>query len=80
MITPEQLIYDLQSQIIKLEKELDQAQTDIRDFEVLAIEWKKGHRELEAKYKVKLMEKDQIIKELENDLKDAWAKSVGFEF
>ena len=50
MLTPEQLIYDLQSQIIRLEKELEQARKDIRDFEDLAIEWPgKGYSELKSK-------------------------------
>ncbi len=70
MLTPEQLIYDLQSQVIKLEKELEQAQKDIKDFEVLAVEWKKGYRELERKYKIESMEAEQIICELERELRD----------
>ena len=45
MMTPEQLIYDLQKQVLRLEQELEEANKDIRDFEKLAIEWKKGHRE-----------------------------------
>lgn len=77
-MTPEQLIYDLQKQVLFLEKELEQAQQDIKDFEALAVEWKKGHRELEAKHKVKLMEAEQIIRELEQDLKDERKNSRSF--
>lgn len=69
MINPEQLIYDLQKQILSLEKELNQAQEDIKDFEKLAIEWKKGHRYLESKHRIKLMEYEQIIKELKEELR-----------
>lgn len=53
-----------------LENELRQAQDDIKDFEVLAIEWKKGWQDLEIKYKVKLTEKDQVIKELEEEIEE----------
>ena len=68
MITPEQLITNLQFQVEKLTQELEQAQKDIRDFEVLAVEWKKGHRDLEAKHKIAIMEKNQIIEELEEEI------------
>lgn len=70
MITPEQLINDLQKENERLQKELDQAQKDIRDFEVLAIEWKKGYRELEIKYRAKLKESDQVIRELEEEIEE----------
>jgi predicted nucleic acid-binding Zn-ribbon protein len=70
VITPEQLIYDLQSQIVRLEKELEQAQTDIKDFEVLAIEWKKGHDELRRLHKKEMKNMDQIIEELLKELKE----------
>jgi hypothetical protein len=68
MLTPEQLIYDLQSQVVRLEKELDQAQKDIRDFEILAIEWKKGHRELERKHRTEIGNLEQVIQELKAEL------------
>lgn len=71
MLTPEQLIYDLQSQIIRLEKELEQAQKDIRDFEVLAIEWRKGHTELNRKHLAETNNLKQTIEELEDELEDA---------
>jgi uncharacterized small protein (DUF1192 family) len=73
-LTPEQLIYDLQSQITRLERELEQAYMDIKDFEVLAIEWKKGHRDLDNKHKIKIMEKDQVIDELQDEIDELKAK------
>lgn len=70
MLTSEQFIYDLQSQIVRLEKELEQAQADIKDFEALAIEWQIGHNKLKMKHDIAIQEKDQIIKELQDDLLD----------
>jgi len=69
MSTPEQFIYDLQSQVIRLEKELNQAQQDIKDFEVLAIEWKKGYSKAAKSYEIKLEHAEQIIEELREELK-----------
>ena len=69
MLTPEQLISNLQDKIENLIKELEQAQQDIRDFEVLAIEWRKGYKELESKHRIQVTEKDQVIRELETELK-----------
>ena len=74
MISPEQLIANLIEKIVRLEKELEEAQKDIKDFEVLAVEWKKGHGELKFKHDVKQMEKDQIIRELEDDIEELKAK------
>ena len=68
MLTPEQLIYDLQSQIIRLEKELEQAQKDIKDFEVLAQEWKRGYAKREMDLNIKLANANQTIEELESEL------------
>lgn len=81
MITPEQYISDLEKQISKLEVELEQAQKDIRDFEVLAQEWRKGHQDLKFKSEVKLREKDQIIAELEDEIEELKAdfKDLVFE-
>lgn len=67
MITPEQLINDLLKQIVNLHEELTQAQQNIKDFELLALEWKRGHQDLEQKHKSKLMEYEQIVKELEEE-------------
>ncbi len=70
-MTPEQLIYELQKQIIALEKELAQAQEDIKDFEVLALIWKKSYLEMESRYKIKLGNAEQVIEQLEKDLSDS---------
>ena len=66
----EQLIYDLQSQIIRLEKELEQAQKDIKDFEVLAVEWKKGFTELNRKHQAEVTNLKQTIEELEKEIEN----------
>lgn len=68
MLTPEQLIYDLQSQIIRLEQELEQAQKDIEDFEVLAVEWKKGYVHRERDLIIKLDHAEQTIEELKEEI------------
>ena len=68
MLTPEQLIYDLQSQVVRLEKELEQAQKDVRDFEVLAQEWKRGHADLNTKHRIEVANLKQTIEELEKEL------------
>ena len=69
-MTPEQLIYDLQKQVLRLEQELEEANKDIRDFEKLAIEWKKGHRELLALHEIEKKHADLILKELQEELMD----------
>jgi len=74
MLTPEQLIYDLQSQITRLERELEQAQQDIKDFEVLAQEWKKGHEDLKAKHRAEVKNMGQIILEMEDEIEELKAK------
>ena len=71
MITPEQLIYDLQLQITRLERELEQAQEDIKDFEVLAVEWKKGFEKLNKKHQIEVGNLEQEMEELKNEL-DSW--------
>jgi uncharacterized protein (UPF0335 family) len=70
MISPESLINDLQKRIAQLETELAQAQKDIKDFEVLAVEWKKGYDELRSKNLIRLKEKDQVISELEDEIEE----------
>ena len=70
MITPEQLIYDLQSQVMRLERELEEAQKDIKDFEVLAIEWKKGYSDLNSRHWKEKSNLEQEIEELKKELED----------
>jgi predicted RNase H-like nuclease (RuvC/YqgF family) len=71
MISPEILINALQTENNRLKEELEQAQKDIHDFEVLAIEWKKGYSDLERAHKRQIMEYRQIIQELQDEL---WQK------
>ena len=76
MISPEQYIADLERTISKLEEELIQAKKHFEDFEVLAIEWKCGYNKLNAKHSIAIQEKDQIIKELQDELE--FSKSYDF--
>ena len=66
----EWLINDLNSQIEKLKAELEIAQKDIADFELLAVEWRKGHRDLENKCKAEIGNLKQTIEELEKELEE----------
>lgn len=70
MITPEQLIYDLQQENAKLQQELYQAEIHITDFELAAKEWKKGYGDMEKKLKIKIKELEQIVEELESEIKN----------
>lgn len=67
MITPEQLVTNLTDQVSKLEKELEEAQQDIKDFEKLAHEWKEGWEKTERDLKIKLANAQQTIEQLEKD-------------
>jgi rubrerythrin len=69
MISPEQLINDLQKQVTKLEEELSQAQKDILDFEKAALVWQKGYKDTERNLKIKLEHAEQTIEELREELK-----------
>jgi len=64
----EWLINDLNGQIEKLKGELEIAQKDIQDFEVLAIGWRKGHQDLLAKHAREIGNLKQTIEELEKEL------------
>jgi hypothetical protein len=81
MITPEQLIYDLQKQVAKLEEELTQYQQHLLDFELAAKEWKKGYLSMEKGYRVKLTNAEQTIMQLEEECRN-WksaARSLGYD-
>ena len=69
-MTPEQLIYELQSQVLRLESELNQAQQDILDFEKAAKIWQKSYLDMEKEYKQKIANRDQTIEELQKELKE----------
>lgn len=66
--TVEDLIRSLEDENERLTKELEQAHQDIKDFERLALVWKKSYQELEFNYSVQLGNKDQVIEDLETDL------------
>lgn len=68
MISPEQLVNDLLKHNEMLFKELEQAQQDIKDFEKLAVEWRKGYADLERKHRIEIGNLEQTIEELETEL------------
>lgn len=70
MISPEQLVTDLNKEIDRLTTELAEAQQDIKDFEHLAIEWRKGHVELEIKHRREIGNLKETIKELEKEINE----------
>ena len=69
-MTAEQLIYDLQKQVIRLEEELKQANEYIEDFEKAAKTWKSSYRDMERKYKIELMNAKKVIEQLEKELSE----------
>ncbi len=66
----EDLIRTLTEETEKLRKEVAQLLEDVKDFERLALVWKKSYQELEFNYAIQLGNKDQIIEELEGELED----------
>ena len=70
MISPEQLISDLQKENARLQAELEEAQRDIKDFEILAIVWKDGYMNMEREYRIKLTNAKQVIQQLEKELEE----------
>ena len=69
-MTPEQLISDLQKLLGELQMELTQAQADIKDFEELAIVWKKSYGDMERNYRIKLANAEQTIQQLNKELEE----------
>jgi predicted DNA binding CopG/RHH family protein len=70
MLTPEQLISELQKENQRLLEELEQAQQDIKDFERLAQVWKKGYSDTERDLRIKLKNAEQTIEQLEEELSE----------
>jgi hypothetical protein len=68
-MTPEQLIASLQDQIVKLEIALAIEQQNVKDFENIAIEWKKGYEEESKRLGIKLKEAEIVIEQLEEELR-----------
>lgn len=71
MITPEQLINDLQKQIVKLQEDLAISEQNVKDFERLAQTWKKAYDEETYRLKVKCANLELINESLENELSEA---------
>ena len=69
-MTPEQLVNDLQKLLGELQIELTQAQTDIQDFEKLALIWKKSYGDMERSYKTRLANAEQTIQQLNVELEE----------
>lgn len=70
MILVESLINDLQKEIARLQGELEQAHKDIKDFENLAREWKKGYQEEVRALKARIIERNQVIDSLQEELEE----------
>lgn len=68
MDSVEILINDLNNKIAKLERDLEQAEQDILDFEGIARTWKEGYEEEVSKLRIKIKEQELIIEELENEI------------
>jgi len=67
IILPEQLITELIIENEKLKFELEQAQKDIKDFEVLAIEWKLGYEKMKNSLEIQIKHLNQIIEEKDDE-------------
>lgn len=67
----ESIICELEKDNIKLKAELEQAQQDIKDFEEIAKVWKRSYGEMETKFKILLANAEQVIEQLEKDLKES---------
>jgi hypothetical protein len=70
ILSPEEALLHYKEKCEKLELDLKVAEQDMRDFEVLALEWKKKYAELEHKSRVKIIELEQTIQELEQEKDD----------
>jgi hypothetical protein len=68
MISPEQLIADLNNAAAKLAEDLAIAEQNVKDFERLALTWQKSYKDLEAKYKRDMGNAQQTIGQLQEEL------------
>lgn len=67
-LSPEQLITELTLENKKLKEELEQAKKDIKDFEVLAIEWKLGYSKMERNLEIKIKHLEQTLEEYKEEI------------
>ena len=72
MITPEQLIADLQKQVTKLQEDLAVSEQNVKDFEHIAATWKKSYEEMEMNLKRKLANAEMTIKQMCEDMDDLY--------
>lgn len=72
MISPELLITQLIDENEKLKKELEQAQKDIKDFEVLAVEWKDGYNKMKRSLEIKIEHLEQTLQEVRLEMKELY--------
>jgi len=70
-ILPEVLITQLNSENAKLKMELEKTIEDLKDFEILAKGWKDGYNREVRELKIKNKHLEQIIEELQNEIKDS---------
>lgn len=59
---------ELMDELWNVKEHLAISEQNVKDFEKLAQEWKKGYSDLEIKHKVKLIEMQQIIDELNEQI------------
>ena len=68
MTTPiEQVITELMIENKKLRDELEEAKSDILDFEKLGIEWKSGYDKMKTSLEIKIKHLQQTIEEMEKE-------------
>lgn len=49
---------------------VEEAVQAVKDFEILALQWKKGYSDLESKSKAKITELEQVIESLREEIQD----------
>ncbi len=70
MSNVENLVNEQNKQIAKLTEMVKELEEHIKDFETLALQWKKSYVEMEHSYKVRLANAEQIIEELMSELNE----------
>jgi len=72
IIQPEELVTNLISENEKLRLELEEAEREIKNFEQLGLEWKRGYDKLKHESDIKIMHLEQIAEDLRMELKETY--------